>query len=156
MTFINPYAFGSSTVSISDHTITAVASGGSSATAFYQLANERNAYKQGGVLLERWLSPANAVADYEVRATLVSGDPGFPTGTTLGVWNVLSTTRTWTVIAEPGTYKVATIFVEIRAVAVPGTILDSATISLTAEADIGEPPPPPDPPPGGPDDIIIQ
>lgn len=74
---------------------------------------------------------SGVTADYEGRATAVSGTVS--TGT-VGAWLALTTSPEWTVTrSAPGTVKDATITVEIRLAASPFTVLDSALISLSAE-----------------------
>jgi hypothetical protein len=78
-----------------------------------------------------WISPkAAAPSDYQVRATLISGDtPGVGTFDT---WLVLTSNRTWTLqqFAEGGA-KEAVITIEIRKGT--GATLTSADITLYAE-----------------------
>lgn len=72
-----------------------------------------------------------AAADYEARATVVSG--ALTSGTTAS-WLGLGTTRSWTVTRTnnlPGLDE-CVLTMEIRAVAT-GTVLTSATVTLSAE-----------------------
>lgn len=80
--------------------------------------------------LETWRL-SGATADYEAMATAVSGT--ISSGT-VGSWIALTTSPEWSVTrSAPGTYKEATIAVEIRLSASPFTVLDSAQINLSAE-----------------------
>jgi hypothetical protein len=68
---------------------------------------------------------------YEIRATLTSGDT--VSAGTLNTWQALSSTRTWERSA-PTTdvlYE-STLLIEIRMAAAPNTVLDSATVILSA------------------------
>jgi hypothetical protein len=105
---------------------------GVNATAVYRLTS-------GGVIsgtqgtntivsIGTWLG-AGSAADYEVRATLASGDT--PTGT-LGSWLALSTTRSWTLVSTgPGVLE-AILTIEIRDVATH-TTLTTSTVTMQAE-----------------------
>ena len=75
-----------------------------------------------------WLNIGTA-GDYEVRATLLSGS--LTTGAT-GIWQVLSTTRTWTRKRSGVGNSICTVKIEVRAVAT-GLIAATATINLDAE-----------------------
>lgn len=80
--------------------------------------------------LETWRL-SGVTADYEARATAVSGSVS---GGTVGSWIALTTSPEWTVTRTvSGTYKEATITVEIRLSASPFTVLDSAQITISAE-----------------------
>lgn len=118
-------------VSISNQAI--IASGTTSQTAAYQ-ANLSGAIRGGenGVYssLETWLR-SGAASDYEIRATLLSGD-AVESGT-MNTWQGLGTTREWSQDAklyDTEYYSILTI--EIRLAASPFTVLDTATVSLTA------------------------
>lgn len=79
-------------------------------------------------LLEQWVTPTTAASDYEVLATITSGT--LSSGTT-GVWLALTSDRTWTVYKATAPSKVCIFRVDIRRIGTV-TILDSATISITA------------------------
>lgn len=80
--------------------------------------------------LETWLLSGSA-GDYQVRATLLSGDT--PSGT-FGTWQTLSSTRTWSLqdVVADATVLSAIFTVEIRLTS-SGVVLDTATIELTSE-----------------------
>lgn len=80
-----------------------------------------------------WLSPVVNVSEYEVRATLSSGDT--PTGT-FGSWNALSTSQDWT-ITEPTIdgNLTAEVLLEIRWTG-NNVVQDSATYSLNSTGPI--------------------
>jgi hypothetical protein len=115
-------------VHITDQVITKSVKG--TATASYSIVNNRNVTNQDGTVVETWLT-GGTISDYEVEATFLSGVT--PTGT-FGSWLNCSTTRTWSISnsAQDNSTITGVFRVDIRAVAAPGTILDSATISLSA------------------------
>lgn len=78
-----------------------------------------------------WIIPRGAAGGaYEVRVTVTSGT--LTSGTT-GSWLALSTNREWSVINNiSGTISTVIMTVEIRSTS-SGTVLGSATITLTAE-----------------------
>lgn len=82
--------------------------------------------------LETWLL-AGTSADYEVRATLQSGTL---TNGTLNTWQALSSDREWYCVDGSGDESpvVANLLIEIRLTS--GTVLDSATIILSANRDV--------------------
>ncbi len=75
-----------------------------------------------------WLTNGTA-SNYEVKATITAGT--FSTGTS-GSWLALSSARSWTVARTSLGSKSCTATFEIRAIADPSTILDTASITLTA------------------------
>lgn len=79
---------------------------------------------------EQWISAPALAGDYEVRVT-ATGDT--PTGSALGTWLALSSTRSWELIASPGGTLTATLTVEIRDTAT-ATVRDTATVTMTSEA----------------------
>lgn len=124
---------GSALVSISDATSSVVKIPPNTATADYRLADDGIAYRRNFsgtsvAISSQWML-SGAVADYECKATLVSGST--PTGT-FGSWLALSTARTWGISTSAGIVD-SVITVEIR-LASSGVVLDSATIRLHAES----------------------
>jgi hypothetical protein len=112
---------GGGSVSINNQTLVRTSLHGTPCQ--YNLNADGNVYgPTAAALLEAWLDSGSA-GSFEARATLLSG--ALSTGTT-GVWQVLSTTRTWTA-------ALASIKIEIRRVS-DGVILDTATISLEADS----------------------
>jgi hypothetical protein len=60
------------------------------------------------VILGNWVSPATTADEWEIRATLDSGNT--PTGT-LGVWQDFSVNRSWGLsISDPGSLEAAMTF----------------------------------------------
>lgn len=103
-------------------------------TANYTIKSDGTVTKTEGAsttTLETWLQ-AGASGDYEVRATVLSGDT--PTGSALGSWLVLSTTRAWTLTdaVNDGIALTCDLQVEIRDTAT-STVQDTATITITSE-----------------------
>lgn len=76
-----------------------------------------------------WLN-IGAAGDYEVRATILTGG-SLTTGAT-GVWQALSTTRTWSRKRSGVGASIVTLKIEVRAVA-SGLTVATATITLDAE-----------------------
>lgn len=83
------------------------------------------------IVVDQWISPVANVGDYEVRATLSSGDT--PTGT-IGSWEALSTTRSWT-LTNDDTADSCDILLEIRWTG-DNLVKDSATYSLFSSSSI--------------------
>ena len=133
---------GGSTVlltALSSRTITEPYPG--TALARYELlANgqaRQTTYPSGAFLIgSEWLLAApTTTADsglYEARVTVTAG--ALTTGTA-GSWLALGTDRLWEVSnTAAGTTLSATMTVEIRAIATPGTILQTVTVGLVADA----------------------
>jgi hypothetical protein len=116
--------------SISNRTVQRLRLDGGTATATYELNNNGNVYNHLGTNLEAWLD-SGVNSDFDVRATFVSGDT-LASGT-LGTWQVLSTTRSWSLTAVSGETKSTTLTVEIRNSSTLA-VLTTATISLSAES----------------------
>ena len=94
----------------------------------YTAANFNGVYS----VQEQWDSDPSTVGNYEVRATLVSGNT--PTGSALAPsWLLLSSDRTWELVASPGNVLVCTLTIEIRDTAT-STVRATATVNLTADA----------------------
>lgn len=116
---------------ITDQTIYQAGSG--SQTAGYRINTSGAAQSlNNGVAatIETWRL-SGASADYEVRASAVSGSVS---SGTIGTWLAATTSPEWSVNRTmSGTYKEASITVEIREAIAPFTVLDSALITLIAE-----------------------
>jgi len=76
--------------------------------------------------IETWLV-VGAASDYEVRATLVTGDA--LTSGAVGTWQALSASREWLISATTPS-KLSELLIEIRTTA--GVVVDSATVTLAA------------------------
>ncbi len=118
-------------VSISDQTVSQYGFG--SQTAGYRLHSSGVAQALNNLVattLETWRL-SGASSDYEARAAAVSGSVS---SGPVGTWVSLDTSPEWAVNRTvSGTYKEATITVEIRSAASPFTVLASAQITLIAE-----------------------
>lgn len=102
--------------------------------AVYQLNANGTVYKSVLVTaFETWLVRGSA-SDFEVRATKVSGTSPDLASDALSTWLSLASNRTWTLTNSGsfGSFIICTLTIEIRAAAT-GTILDTATITLSAE-----------------------
>ncbi len=82
-----------------------------------------------------WITPQVNMGDYEIRATLTSGDT--PDTGTLDTWQALSGTREWTLTEETlDATETSTILIEIRWTG-NNEVQDSATYVLTANNPTG-------------------
>lgn len=80
-----------------------------------------------------WITPKSNMSAYECRATLQLGS--LSSGTT-GAWQSLSTTRSWSKVAVPGTgIQQAAFLLEIRR-ASDSVVVASTQISLSAESTV--------------------
>lgn len=119
-------------ISISNLLISSFTGGTAIAIAGYWLnssgiveAREQSNYFNFG----NWVTPTSQASNYEVRASL---NFGFATGT-FDTWLALSSTREWYASAAIGSSELAEIVLDIRRIGT-STILDSATITLSADA----------------------
>lgn len=79
-----------------------------------------------------WVTPATSAPNWEVRATVLSGDT--PTGSAVGSWLSLTSDRTWTVTASlEGSTVTSTIQLEFRRISDLVVDANSPTFTLTAE-----------------------
>jgi hypothetical protein len=101
------------------------------ARAAYTLANTGQVILGVATFYENWIDPQFGMSDYEARATLTAG--ALTNGTT-GSWLNLGTTRQWDVERSSLGTNSATLTMEIRPVG--GSVVTSATITLTATVDI--------------------
>lgn len=117
-----------SLISLSNQTVSK--GGRHTATATY-VVNSNGTVTNGTSVLEAWLHTGGVASNYEVRATLQSGEP-LTTGT-MGSWLACSSTRTWTLTnSESDNSTLTTVMlVEIR-LASSGVVQASATITLNA------------------------
>lgn len=76
-----------------------------------------------------WVDPTGEAPNYEVRATLNSGDN--PTGTE-GSWLALTSTRDWYLVQSSAGATMCNLTIEIRDAATQ-TVRDTATVYLEAE-----------------------
>lgn len=84
-------------------------------------------YNGSPIVVGYWITPQTNMSDYEVRATLSSGNT--PTGT-LGSWLSLGTTKSWTLQSSSGALS-SVILLEIRWTG-DNSVQDSATYTLNA------------------------
>lgn len=131
-------ALGGDSISISNVTANSIQVNPVDATAQYSLTSSGDIRATAGnntlVDIGDWISPKGGASNfYEARATVTSGS--LTTGTT-GAWLGLGTTRTWTLTQSSAGLTSTCIFtVEIRR-ASDSVVVDSATITLTANKDI--------------------
>jgi hypothetical protein len=122
-------------VNITDQTVTAYSIAGV-ATAGYRLNSngkvQTEPYDPNWTDVETWLLTGTN-SSFEGRATLVSGDT--PTTGTLATWQVLSSTRSWTLQQIGGGTLSCHLTIEIRNAGGPG-VLDSAEVYLTADVGV--------------------
>lgn len=118
-------------VSIVDDLITSTKVASGTAVATYRLSSTGDIEQTKNTTttdIGDWVTPKSAAANYECKATLVSGS--LTSGTT-GSWLALTTSRAWSVSQSTTGTKTATISVEIRKVGTT-TVLDTATITVEA------------------------
>jgi hypothetical protein len=124
-------AFGGETVSIDDRSVSETTVSPNPAEALYELTSGGDVYVDPGGTVETWVSPApTSPGSYEVKATVTAG--ALSSGTT-GSWLALSSNRSWSVGPVTLGNANATLTIEIRK---DGVVLDSATITLEAEASL--------------------
>jgi hypothetical protein len=82
-----------------------------------------------------WMQ-GGASSEYEARMTMVSGS--FSSGSGAGTWLNLGTTRSWTRNESRNGFftSTATATLEVRMAASPFTVLDTCTVTLTAEVEV--------------------
>ena len=124
---------GYARVSISDENISDSTFSPANSSASYQLTSSgaiNSITASGGTTsLGNWITPTSAAgANYEVRAT---EDSGSVTSGTIGSWETLDTTHTWTLTRTAVGSANCTLTIEIR-LASSGAVLDTATITLEA------------------------
>lgn len=79
-----------------------------------------------------WVVPNTSAANWEVRATVLSGST--PTGSATGSWLALTSDRTWTVTASvEGSTVTSTIQLEFRRASDLAVDANTPTFTLTAE-----------------------
>lgn len=76
-----------------------------------------------------WLLSGSA-GDYEIKAELFSGDS--PTSGTLSTWQVLSTTRSWTLSETGGSYLHGVLDMEVRRTS-DSVVISTFRVTLNAE-----------------------
>lgn len=128
----NKLVYTSETVSISNLSVTAT--GFPTQTATYTLESDGDVISTttdfGSSDQGDWITPKSAApSDYQVRATVVSGS--LSSGTT-GSWLVLTSNRSWTRSRATEGVDTCVLTIEIRKGT--GSVLSTATITLTAEA----------------------
>lgn len=100
--------------------------------AQYQLNSDGSIYTNPAgslVAAGTWTSFAATAGDYESRMTIVSGGVS---GGTIGTWENLGTTRTWSRNAASGFSDSVNLTLEIRR-ASDGVVLDSKSISIICD-----------------------
>lgn len=116
------------TVTISDLVVSYV--GGTPAE--YYLTSGGSIQKRDSAVVTTvgsWITNAAFVGQFECRATMISGSVS---SGTIGAWQSLSTTRSWTRGAALGTFQQCRFTLEIRN-ASTAVVVDSATITLEAD-----------------------
>lgn len=102
-------------------------------TTSYRISNDGFVYHgDNGTYTSQYRWTADPVASYDARVTLTAGDS--PSGSTVGAWLVLSTTRTWSIvdpIAGDGSVY-STLTVEIRN-ATSLAVVATAVVTIIAE-----------------------
>lgn len=124
-------AASAASVQLTGQTVSAGATSPSTATASYSVANTGLVRGQvnadPATTIETWLL-SGASSSYDVRATIISGSVS--TGT-IGAWENLATTRTWTRARTLTGFSSVSLSIELRP-AGGGTTLATATINIDA------------------------
>jgi len=126
------YGTGLPVISITDQNLINVTFSPTNSTQSYRLDANGKVYdvKNGSAsFIEDWVTPTGAASSYEAFVTVTSGT--LSSGTS-GSWVALSSTRDWSVTRTSVGVNACTFTVDIRKVGT-STVLDSATIDLTAE-----------------------
>lgn len=118
-------------VSITDKSAIKLVADPGTATATYSVHLDGTVKNHVPTSLEIWLLQG-VNSDYEVRATLASGDT--PSGT-LATWLLLSTTRSWSLTQSVAGTKTCNLTIEIRRVS-DSVVLDTATATITATVEV--------------------
>lgn len=117
-----------SVVSLSDNTSVGL-NGKTAGVALNSNGSISLYYHDMPVVIGYWLTPQTDMGDYEVRATLSSGDT--PTGT-FSSWNALSTSQDWTLTEDTVDGNLTCdVLLEIRWTG-NNVVQDSATFTLNA------------------------
>jgi hypothetical protein len=93
----------------------------------YTAENASGAY----TIQQAWISDPTKVADFEVRATVVSG--ATPTGSVTATWLQLNADRLWELQASAGTLLQCVLTIEIRQSA-SAAVVATATVDMTSDA----------------------
>lgn len=121
-------------INIADQAIYRVSA--TATTAGYRVNTSGISEKREGATyttLETWLTSGYTASNYEVRATLLSGDA--LTSGTVGSWLALSSSREWRQQVPGGSSGIvwsSNLLIEIRN-ATTGVVVDTANVSLTSE-----------------------
>lgn len=114
---------------------TSLSYSGASAGISFNSNGSYSVYYNGVPIVDGyWITPQTNMSDYEIRATLDSGDT--PDTGTQGSWLALSTSREWTQASASG-IETSSLTFEIRWTG-DNTVQDTNTFVLTA-SDSGEP-----------------
>ena len=103
---------------------------GGPALATVSLTNA-GVYSSSNDLSGNYCTPTSLASLLEARLTFNSGT-GTPTGSSLGVWLNLGTTRSWTLNSGSGLIRDAVCTLEIRESAT-GIVRDTSTVTFTAD-----------------------
>lgn len=123
----------SATIYLADEYVQVVTGGVDPATAGYRLLSTGVAQVTVGTTyttIYSWCTPGSAAGDYEAFVTVLSGS--LSSGIS-GAWVALSSSQTWTRLANIGSLQVCEFTVQIRQTGTT-TVLASATITLEADA----------------------
>lgn len=135
ISLFNFYGTSSVVISISDLTVYTLYSGIMPTNARYTLNADgtiTNTSTDPIIPTTNWITPTSGAENYEVFATLVSGQP--LTAGILNSWLALTANRSWTQsVSTIGAYRETVINLQIRQISTT-TILDSANITLIADA----------------------
>lgn len=116
-------------VSLSDTSSTGLL--GNTAGFMFSSTGEIYTYYHGfPISTSYWLAPQTNIDQYEIRATVLSGDT--PDGT-IGTWDALTTNQYYSLTAPPATLLSCELTIEIRWTG-NNVVQDSATYTITSSA----------------------
>lgn len=121
-------------VSIADETLTTTSAGSATCEIVYTSTGTITKTSDEPLTDGNWMSGGGVASNYDIRVTPTFGTYSLGSDST-GVWLNLGSSRAWNVMrATPGG-KTCSATVEIREAAAPFTVLDTATVVLTATAE---------------------
>jgi hypothetical protein len=104
--------------------------GGSTTQISFKSNGDVEVSDENGITIPyRWKTGGGSASDYEIRWTNTSGTLSAGQA---GIWETLGITQSYYVLFSGTGLKSCTGTVEIRMAAAPNTVLDSASITLTA------------------------
>lgn len=116
-------------ISLEDTSSTTGPLGGTAGFMFGNTGEVYTYYHGVPISTSYWIAPQTNISQYEIRATLLSGDT--PDGT-LGTWDALSTNQYYTLTAPAATLLACELLIEIRWTG-NNVVQDSATYIIVSD-----------------------